>query len=254
MGKLLDIIEKFLRWLEPHKYAFDDDNPEPLDRKKARQDKKDKKKKNKKLENSVVEKVSVEQTKPKRVKKSSVAVIDKTPTHSEAVSRNELGVDVVALQSVMTPDDAFERMRLSNSHVAYYIHTSTHHQIAVKFEPKSAWRYYERDDVKRKQLKPLLFPKANKPFDRTHVIPVGFHGSENDSRLLVGFNSELNRQDLNDFETYIKEVNNETTVLWFVDIEKQVDDSALWKAYVWDMEGRPIAIDTFHDTDPFVWL
>ena len=68
------------------------------------------------------------------------------------------------------------------------------------------------------------------------------------SRLLVGFNSELNRQDLNDFETYIKEVNNETTVLWFVDIEKQVDDSALWKAYVWDMEGRAIAIDTFHDT------
>ena len=35
MGKLLDIIEKFLRWLEPHKYAFDDDNPEPLDRKKG---------------------------------------------------------------------------------------------------------------------------------------------------------------------------------------------------------------------------
>lgn len=93
----------------------------------------------------------------------------------------------------------------------------------------------------------------NFPFDRTHVIPIGYHGSENDNRLLVGFNSKLNRKDLRDFEIKVSKLNDEMTILWFVSIDRQPDDSAIWYATIWDEKGNILMEDQFHDKDKFVW-
>src|SRR5699024_12125259 len=60
--------------------------------------------------------------------------------------------------------------------------------------PGSGYTFRERDVAARGLLKPLIYPRdQGKPFDRTHLLPIGYHGSENDERLLVGWDSDANR-------------------------------------------------------------
>lgn len=56
----------------------------------------------------------------------------------------------------MNEDIAFQKMNNSASHIAYYFHSSTKHQIAARFEPASGFRYYKRNDIKRKTLNQLF--------------------------------------------------------------------------------------------------
>lgn len=62
-------------------------------------------------------------------------------------------------------------MDSSGLYIAYYYHSKDRRQIAVLFEPQSGYRYYKRNSSK---------------WDKTHLISLGFHGSENDPRLLRG--------------------------------------------------------------------
>lgn len=255
----MNIFERIGRWLTPYKYAFDEEKPEPINYKerKALKEKEKLKPKEKGERKVLVFKpkgVPVPTAPKPEIKQPTVVTKKPKQEDLDHISTGALGVEIVELQESMDTDDALFRMKFSDSHIAYYFHDTSHHQIAIRFEQGSRWRFYERDDVKRKQLKPLLYPKSNKPFDRTHVIPIGYHGSENDNRLLVGFNSEINRIDLNNFETLVGIMNDSQDILWFVDIERQDDGSAIWKAYVWDEHGEILTQDTFHDTDEFVWL
>lgn len=269
----MGIFERIARWLMPYKFIHDD-NPEPRNRQERierrhalREAKRKERVKAEILKNNpslkgdsqALEKAvstKVPDTPPK-IETPPTADIPTgkkaTKQASDAIKRGKLGVTIVNVSSAMKNEDALDRMQKSNTHIAYYFHDRNYHQIAVKFEPKSAWRFYERDDLARKKLKPLLYPKADRPFDRTHVIPIGFHGSENDNRLLVGFNSDINRHALNEFEKRVKRINETKTVLWFVSIEKQADGSALWHAEVWDRHGKTLMSRKFHDKDVFVW-
>ena len=91
-------------------------------------------------------------------------------------------------------------------------------QIFACFDAKAGYRYPDRSDTERKKLKPLLFPDEGKPFDRTHLIPIGYHGSEKDNRLLVGWNSEQNRNILNEFEKRAKEIPH--PIYWLTSINR----------------------------------
>src|SRR5699024_9973651 len=63
------------------------------------------------------------------------------------------------------------------------------------------YEFRERDDAARKTLKPSVFPLDHiGPFYRTHLIPIGYHGSESDHRLLIGWSPEANRGPFNDIE------------------------------------------------------
>lgn len=150
--------------------------------------------------------------------------------------------ELTALQYVMTAD--YDR--------AAYWHDQTRHQIAVRFAKNSYRRYPGRDDKQRKKLHPLLFPK-NAVFDRTHVIPIGYHGSEKDPRLVVGWNSRLNRNDLNEFEQTVKKLNQKQEILWFVDIEKQPNNTAVWNSYIWHRTGQLEMQITIGDDEIFEW-
>lgn len=256
---LLRWIEKLLRFWFPHAFVFDEDDPEPVNHKERKQWKK-KRKLNKKLNQSKAQQTKTTATldddkyksnykKPDVDLKATTGLLQK---NQNILDRGDIGIEIIGYNQPLT--DVCRTLQQSGSHVAHYYHDSEHHQLAVKFNPDSSRLFYIRDDVKRKKLKPLLFPLTNnEPFDRTHIIPVGYHGSENDERLVVGFSSRINREDLYDFEIYVAEVNKNKTILWFVDIEKQRDGSAIWHATVWDEQGDIIAHDDFHDEHEFVW-
>lgn len=110
-------------------------------------------------------------------------------------------------------------------------HDSTRHQVAAHLGPGTGYKFRERSDVERRKLKPSVFPIQNVPFDRTHLIPIGYHGSENDHRLLIGWESEANRNQFNDFEQ--KQKARKQPILWTVFVTKTAE-GATWDYTVYD--------------------
>lgn len=172
----------------------------------------------------------------------------------EFLKTGAIGVDLVTINEVMTEEKALNRLNNSASSIAYYCHELGHHQIAVKFDKGSAWKYHERNEGKRKKLKPIIEHKKEGLGDKTHLIPIGFHGSENDERLLVRFDSKINKGELKKAEEYVSKINIDETILWFVDIVKQVDETAIWYMTVWGEDRNIILQKSFHDKNKFRWV
>lgn len=219
----MGIIRDIHKWLEPYKYDNEVDLPS-------------KKQTNKK----------------KHVKVSKITKKDKKPTELDAVNRGELGVKIITLNNVLNEDTAFQKMDKSASHIAYYFHSSTKHQIAARFEPESGFRYYKRNANKLKKFKPIIYNKYSAS-DKTHLIPVGFHGSENDPRLLIGWSRKLNRGGIKKHEEKVININKDYTIFWFVDVEKTSNGSAKWTSTVWFEDGSIVDKKTFYDKDKYHW-
>lgn len=174
-------------------------------------------------------------------------------TPQEMVEQGILGVRIEEVNHVLTTDEIVDQVvGLDYDHLLY-VHTDGRHQLAGIFEKESYGRYQHRDDKVRKTLKPLLFPKSDGPFDRTHVIPIGYHGSENDSRLVIGWNKEHNRKDIRDFESQVRDLNDGRSIIWFADIQLNEDQTATWNAYIYDRNGKELLTDSWTDYDQFVW-
>lgn len=219
----MNVLRAIHRWIEPYKY-----------------------------DNEIKQPTKQQSSKKKAVKVSKLTKKDKQPTELDAVNRGELGVKIITLNNQLDSNTAFEKIDQSYSHIAYYHHSKDRHQIAVKFEPASGFRYYKRNDLKRKKFNPLIYPKYGSS-DKTHLIPVGFHGSENDPRLLIGWSSKLNRGEIKKHEEKIITINKDYTVLWFIDIKKAENDSAYWTSTVWFEDGSLIDQKKFYDKDKFHW-
>jgi len=52
----------------------------------------------------------------------------------------------------------------------------------------------------------------------------------------------------------VTNVNSKEPILWFVDIRRQADQTAIWNATIWDEQHNLIADESFHDKSQFVWL
>lgn len=128
------------------------------------------------------------------------------------------------------------------------------HQIVMKFKTNSYERYQHRSSSARQRLEPLVYPiHIGKPFDRTHLIPVGYHGSENDNLLLVGWDSDLNRNQMNDFEQTVRVFNSNQTIVWFTSIEQQSDGTVRWYTKIFNEFGKELTSDDWHDRSTFKW-
>lgn len=219
----MGVLREIHKWIEPYKY----DNEIKLPTKKRT-------------------------GKKKGVKVSKITKHDKKPTELDAVNRGELGIKIITLSNEMSHDSAFEKMDKSSSHIAYYYHSSTRHQIAARFEPKSGFRYYKRNDIKRKSFKPIIYNKYSAS-DKTHLIPVGFHGSENDPRLLIGWSRKLNRGDIKRHEERVININKDYAIYWLVDIEKTSSGGAKWTSTVWFDDGSIADSKVFYDRDKYHW-
>ncbi|HCU8763828.1 TPA: hypothetical protein OVG04_002641 [Staphylococcus aureus] len=189
----------------------------------------------------------------KKVKVKKLTKNDKKPTELDAVKRGEIGIKMITVNYALDKDSAFQRLDKSHSHIAYYHHTREKHQIAVRFEPQSGFRYYQRNERKRRNFKPLIEPKYE-AWDKTHLIPVGFHGSENDPRLLIGWSSRLNRGAIKKHEDKVTNVNQGHTIYWFVDVEKHRESGgAYWTSTVWFEDGSLVDEQKFYDKSKFHW-
>ncbi|NMK53969.1 hypothetical protein [Staphylococcus capitis] len=276
-------IELFLRFWFPYAFRDDPHNPEPQtkEERKARSEKKKQDRNNQRKESKAVNQRRENFKERKQFKKdpSSVSVSNhatynpqKSQENTEAINEDvlskinnlkqntkpkkpkQLGLHMVDIESPLSNKLAFDLMKEAESQSAFYWHDETSHQVAVKFEKGSLKKEYGiRDDVERKKLKPLIHPLQKENVDRTHVIPIGYHGSESDKRLLVGFSSKLNRKDMKNFEDKVAEKNKSKTVLWFVDIRKQADTSVKWFATVWSENGDTLFEKVFHDKRKFEW-
>lgn len=165
----------------------------------------------------------------------------------------------VVLEKIKKPIDAKkikEMCQTKVSDIGMYYHDKKRHQVIVPFDKDSAFRYQYRSDSKRKTLKPLLYPLSNKAFDRTHVIPIGYHGSENDNRLVVGWDAEQNRVDMSEFEKEVSEINKNKKIVWFTDIirgDESNNYTNTWTTTIYDKKGKELLKKTFEYKCPFRW-
>lgn len=129
-------------------------------------------------------------------------------------------------------------------------HSNEMHQVYGHFKPKAGFRYNKRDDKKRKQLKPLIFPMQDKPFDRTHLIPIGYHNSENDRRLLIGWDSQQNRGPFNKFEQRQKK--RQVPIYWLTEVVR-TPVGAKWKFTIFSEEGAILDSLETEMISKFIW-
>lgn len=190
-----------------------------------------------------------------------VKVVSTVPTSSrnlsakEMVNQRRLGIDITTEKNML--DDSKVVLLLENNEYdkAYYYHDRNHHQLAVKFKKGASFRYQFRSDTNRKRLDPIIYPQTHgEPFDKTHLIPIGYHATESDSRILVGWDSRQNRVDMQVFERAISKYNLRYDIIWFVDIELKEDETAIWTATVWNAQThQKHKTAQFHDKHKFIW-
>lgn len=127
----------------------------------------------------------------------------------------------------------------------WYYHDSDRHQIYAHLAPGTGFRVpgSERSDSERAKLKPKLRPMKSpgydEPYDRTHLIPFGYHGSENDPRLVVGWSRAENRNGLAEFEMRAKKISK--NIYWLTDI-RRLPYGAAWRYVVCDAETNKVII------------
>lgn len=227
MNLIQRLFYRVSKWLTPYKYAFEDEVfPKVESAQKVRK---------KKL------KTKEKRKQKKEDKRSAKAYLD----------TGAIGIDLVTINNAMNENKALNRLSRSNAQVAYYYHDETYHQIAVKFEKGVSRKYQIRNEQKRKDLTPILEYKRKSNGDKTHIIPIGFHGSENDERLLVRFDAKINRGALKKEEEYLTKLNEEEPIMWYVSIVKQSDETAIWYMRVWDKNNNIISQKSFHDYHKF---
>lgn len=227
---ILTFLESIDRWLRPYRYYFEDEE--------LKQHREQQKRKKQKFKRSIKRTLTTEEEKETKA----------------FLARGEIGIQLTTMSNKLDKKNVLQLLQRSGFNIGYFYHDAHHHQLAVKFDKNSSWKYKERNDAKRKKLKPLVYHKNSGTQDKTHMIPIGFHGSEDDARLLVGFSSKINKGALKNFENYIAHVNDREEVLWFVDIVKQSDNTAVWHTIVWDKHNNIIEEKRFHDDSQFVWL
>lgn len=152
----------------------------------------------------------------------------------EEASWDKKGPKIKILRGNKPLDRVFNMKERPEVNTIWYYRDKTRHQVLGHFtaEGRNNFDKSLRSDEKRKQLKPLLYPK-DEQFDRTHLFPFGYIGTENDNRLVVGWRSEQNRTDIAEFENRISSM--KTDVYWFTAITR-TKVGAKWNAYVFSVE------------------
>lgn len=176
----------------------------------------------------------------------------KSHSVEDVVNNDILGVRLKNVDGRLTKDNVKSRLGAEQFDTVLWYHTMSVHQVAVKFDSESYFRYQHRSNEARRRLKPLLYPISDEPFDRTHLIPVGYHGSESNDILLVGWDSYLNRHPMQKFEEKVRSYNSRP-IIWFTELELQHDGSVVWKTIIMNQFGKVIDQDRWHDTRRFKW-
>lgn len=135
--------------------------------------------------------------------------------------------------------------------VIWCYHDANEHSALGHFGPDAGYRFKTRSGAARAKLKPRLYPRLDGPYDRTHLIPIGYHGSEQDDRLLVGWSPLQNQGPMNEFEQQIKRLKQ--PIYWLTLIQRD-GRKVRWRYMVYDVKTLSLlkSLDLALDCD-FVW-
>lgn len=152
-------------------------------------------------------------------------------------------------------DNVMNFKKLPSPGHVYAYHDGDRHQVIGHFVPGSGMLYKTRDNAARGRLDPLIYPTnedgSKLVFDRTHLIPIGYHGSENDPRLLIGWDSKANRGPFQNFES--KQKKRKKPIYWVTDV-RRTPTGARWSYRVYDVETRELLDELEHEMNTrFVW-
>lgn len=123
---------------------------------------------------------------------------------------------------------------------AYVFHDNQRHVVIAHLVRGTAWDYTVRDTAARAKLKPKFIPIGlGKPYDRTHLVPFGFHGSENDPFLVVPWDPAQNQGPMNKYEQDTKKLTNRKDVIWCAQVDLGPHSKgAVLSYYIYDPVSR----------------
>ena len=121
----------------------------------------------------------------------------------------------------------------------WFYHDAAHHEVGAYLPKDTAFAFTERSDEERSELKPLVYPRMNVAYDRTHLIPFGYHGIENNSALVIGWSSSHNRNELRNFEIEMNKKNKTKDLVWFTCVTRK-PEHGVWTYKVFDAKSREI--------------
>ena len=168
-----------------------------------------------------------------------------------AVENNILGIDIKDTRFELRDGEVLSYLLSAVPEQAICFHGSKVHQIAARFETGDFKCYQYRSNKQRRRFKPLIYPREK--YDRTHIIPIGFHGSENNPRLLVGWDKTQNRNNIRAFERKVIHLNKFEPILWYSKLTLNADLSVNWETYIFNISGNLIESGSWTDRDKFIW-
>jgi len=115
-------------------------------------------------------------------------------------------------------DNAIKLKTKPKKNRIWVYHDKDRHQLFAHLDVRSGFKCKTRNDELRRNMVPWIKPKVKKKYDRTHVLPIGYHGSDGDPRLIIGWDSEHNQNELKNFEFRNKK--RDEPIYWFTDIRK----------------------------------
>lgn len=148
--------------------------------------------------------------------------------------------------------DPSKLARLPAPNWTWYHHDKRVHQLLSHLGPTMGYKFKERSSTQRKRLKPLI-RITDRQYDRTHLIPFGYHGIESDPRLLIGFDSDMNRGPMNDYEIQQKSWN--FPIFWACEVVRQSDHQMTLTYTVWDARTlKRVSQKSFVTKGDIEWL
>lgn len=234
---LLDLYVRIRQWFQPYYryYGHEPDPGTPSASPKERQE---------------AEKQARKRSQKSTDKKSSSHVA--TPPRTEQEAKRSYQPRLLAVRDYPKPlANVITFDKKPSPNTAWCYHDRNVHQVVAHVLPRAGYLCRERSNKERKMLRPKLYPRQNKPFDRTHLIPIGYHGSENDSRLLVGWDSDANRNEFNEFEQIQKK--RPYPLYWCAFITR-MPYGAKWEYIIYNAETLEPVDYMIHEFEAqFVW-
>lgn len=135
---------------------------------------------------------------------------------------------------------------------AWCYHDGAIHQVLahLRADGRNDFPKEKRDDSARQSFKPLIYP-TNVKYDRTHLIPFGYHGKEDNPYLLIGWSNVDNQGLFAKFEN--KQSDRGVDLYWFTTVLKN-DKGAVWAYAIYDARSKKF-LDAMQSVahGPFFW-
>lgn len=162
--------------------------------------------------------------------------------------------ELIFVESKRPLTRAFEFEKQPKIDECWTYHNSHLHQIWCHLAPGTGSRYTtdQRSNEERRLtnlcIRPVLKVKGS--IHRTHMLPFGYHGLENDERLVIGWSGEANIGPFNEFEQKIKKLKE--PIYWMCSVER-MKYGARWRYIIFNEQMKMIdSLEHIMKTE-FVW-